>query len=397
MKRVFSYLTIFSGFLLFTFACGEEQSPQVPQDVESPPSIAESSAEKAYSMVTLTDRQAEELSIKTQTVKSGDVTFMQRVPATVFPSPDGISEVPSPISGRIQKIFKHEGEMVRKGDPLVSVISLDLALLISDYLTAASEADYFKQQVERLKGLTEQKITTEQMLAKTESDYNRARAQKQAAESRLSAVGFNPETLNGEKNGAVDPVLTLHAPITGIINKHLVDPGQAVATNELLLDIIEPNKVLVRGYMNAADIGFVQPGNVAKVLYGPQDQKNSIQATVTSVNPALDEQNRSAIINIVTDIEPGILKPGQSTMMEVESRLTQPAIAVPQSALVYDGDTPIVFVQRSELEYEPFAVNVVRIIEDRMVLNGSLTEGMNIAVSDVFSLKALMRFDESAE
>lgn len=397
MKRVFSYITIFSGFLLFTFACGEESSPQVEQDVESPPSIAESSAEKTYEMVTLTERQAQELSIETHTAESGTVTFMQRVPATVFPSPDGISEVPSPISGRIQKIYKHEGERVTKGEPLVSIISLDLASLISDYLTAASESAYFEQQVKRLEGLIEQKITTEQMLAKAESDYNRARAQKQAAESRLRAVGFNPENLNGKEPGDVNPVLTLNAPITGIINKHLIDPGQAVATNELMLDIIQPNKVLVRGYMNAADIGFVQQGNQVNILHGPQDQKKSIVASVTSINPALDDQNRSAIINVVTDIEPGMLKPGQSTMLEVESSLDQPAVAVPQSALVYDGETAVVFVQRSELEYEPFAVKVVRIIEDRMVLEGNLAEGMSIAVSDVFSLKALMRFDESAE
>ena len=397
MKRITTYALIFSGLLFFGISCGDDPAPQTPENVESPPSIAEKATEKSYKTITLTGTQAEELAIKTQRLESATVTFMQRVPATVFPSPDGISEVPSPISGRIQKIWKHEGEEVKKGDPLVSIISLDLASLISDYLIAKSEADYFEQQAVRLKGLIDQKITTEQMLAKAESDFNRARAQKQAAESRLRAVGYNPKTLNGEDPGDVDPVLTLHAPITGIINKHLVDPGQAVSANELLLDIIEPNKVLVRGYVNASDIEFITKGNRVKVLYGPQDSKTAIEATVTSLNPALDEQSRSAIINVVTNIAPGTLKPGQSTMLEVESRLNQPSVAVQQSALVYDGDTPIVFVQRSEMMYEPFAVKVVRIIEDRMVLDGNLADGMDIAVSDVFSLKALMRFDESAE
>lgn len=397
MKRVTTYTLILSGLLFWGISCGEDPAPIATKNVESPPSIAESTEKKGYDPILLTDMQAEELAIKTQRVESGKVTFMQRIPATVFPSPDGISEVPSPISGRVQKIWKHEGEEVQKGDPLVSIISLDLASMISDYLTANSEADYFKQQVERLKGLIGQKITTEQMLSKAESDYNRARAQKQSAESRLRAVGFNPEKLQGENPGEVDPVLTLHAPITGVINKHLIDPGQAVATNELLLDIIEPNKVLLRGYVNASDIGFISKGNRVEILHGPQDNKSEIEATVTSVNPALDEQSKSAIINVVTDIQPGTLKPGQSTVLRVKSIMQKPSVAVPQSALVYDGDTPIVFVQRSELEYEPFAVNVVRIIEGRMVLDGNLKEGMDIAVSDVFSLKALMRFDESAE
>ena len=56
-----------------------------------------------------------------------------------------------------------------------------------------------------------------------------------------------------------------------------------------------------------------------------------------------------------------------------------------------------VFVRRAPLKYEKRVVQIERMTQDRAVISRGLQPGEEIAITQVFSLKALERFEQFAD
>lgn len=70
---------------------------------------------------------------------------------------------------------------------------------------------------------------------------------------------------------------------------------------------------------------------------------------------------------------------------------------IPFSALTYDGNDPIVFVKKGEGIYEKRIIKVMEVGEENVFVSSGLLEGEKVAVSQLFSLKSLSRYDMIAE
>jgi cobalt-zinc-cadmium efflux system membrane fusion protein len=66
-------------------------------------------------------------------------------------------------------------------------------------------------------------------------------------------------------------------------------------------------------------------------------------------------------------------------------------------ALTYEGNDPVVFVQISDLVFEKRKVDVQEFRDKYAVVRKGLKKTEHIAVTQIFSLKALSRFDKIAE
>jgi cobalt-zinc-cadmium efflux system membrane fusion protein len=66
-------------------------------------------------------------------------------------------------------------------------------------------------------------------------------------------------------------------------------------------------------------------------------------------------------------------------------------------ALTYEGNDPIVFVQKSESVFEKRKLDVQEFRDKYAVVRSGLDKNERIAINQIFSLKALSRFDKIAE
>jgi cobalt-zinc-cadmium efflux system membrane fusion protein len=197
-----------------------------------------------------------------------------------------------------------------------------------------------------------------------------------------------------------DAELTLYAPISGVMNQHLIDLGEAVNAYDKLLDIIDNREVLVRGYVSPSDAMFVQAGSPVVISErtdaGASDTKR-IEGTVTTVNPALDEQNRSIVLNTILPTRNGWPIVGESVRMSYAAEPTDSTFNIPLSAVQFEEQEAAVFVRRAPLQYEKRVVQIERMTQDRAVISRGLQPGEEIAITQVFSLKALERFEQFAD
>lgn len=400
MNSIYNPLVMAVGLLFFLSSCGSEATEVATQpNPGTPPSLTQKQNEQ---VINLTEQQAKDLNIQLYMVKSEKISFDINAPGQVYAAPEHIAVVSSPINGRVSNIYVHEGERVRKGDPLLEIESLEFANLVGDYLEATAEITYQQQQVERLKVLTEERISPQRTLERAQADLRRAKTRQSASLARLRAVGISPEEVQNWDPFTSEPKakLTIHAPISGVLNQHLIDLGEAVNAYDKLLDIIDNTEVLVRGFVSPADAPFVREGTRVIITEKTEDgtpQGKRIKGEVTSVNPALDEENRSIVLNSIVPTEDGWPIVGQSVRMKYAAQPLDSTFTIPLSAIQFEEQEAAVFVQKAPRQYVKRVVQVERMTDDRAVIGSGLKPGEKIAVTQVFSLKALERFEQFAD
>ena len=392
------YLCI--GMLLITGGCGSgsesDSNSTANAEIGVPPSISQ---EKTQNVVTIPEDQAQQLNIQLYTVETQNAHFTISAPGQTFAAPGHISAVSSPINGRVAKIYVHEGERIAKGDPLLDLESLEYADLVANYLEAVAEINYQEQQVERLTVLTEEEISARRTLERAQADLIRAQTKRSTALARLSAVGITPKDASKWDLSSSEPKakLTIRAPISGVINEHLIELGESVNAYGKLLDIIDNSHVMVKGFVSPADAPFVGEGTAVIISQKTEQSRSAnkqISGTVTSINPALDQDNRSLVLNSIVKTQEGWPLVGQRVRLQYRAESQGALYAIPLSAIQFDQQQPAVFIQKSQRQYVKQYVTIERMTGTRALIKKGLKPGDKVAITQVFSLKALDRLTE---
>ncbi|MFY9153891.1 MAG: efflux RND transporter periplasmic adaptor subunit [Prolixibacteraceae bacterium] len=390
---VFSFLL---SLLLIISSCGNqtETAQKEKTGTDTPPSISGVSPEN---LVKLSEKELNELKIQTISVTSSMQKFSISAPGVVFPAPNHISIISTPIDGRISKILVQEGQLVKMGQEMFSIESLEFGNMVSEYLQAVSEETFQSSRYQRLEQLVEQTISSKSELDRAKSDFQRAKTSVIAAVSKLKAIGVPDKEINAFKTAeSIDPTLKIHAPISGIMDQRSVELGQSVNALQMLGRVLDMSHVLVRGYVSPDDARYILAGDSVKISRRQNDSFR-MNAVVTSINPGLDETNRSVIINVLLATNENWPKPGENLHLSILTSSPVEVITVPMGALTYEGNDPIVFVQVSESVFEKRKLDVQEFRDQNAVVRKGIDKNEKIAVSQVFSLKALSRFDKIAE
>lgn len=386
-----------------TLSCSDTTPELDNPGISSPPSLNGENQKQANKIITLSSTQARELNIKTVQVLMQPVSFSINAPGVVYPAPENISIISAPISGRVANIYAHEGETVQKGDPLLELESLDYANLLADFLENTAEATYLKQQLERNRQLVEKEISAQRTLDRAEADYSRAATKVSASKARLKALGVTESLFELWQDEDTEPgsSLIIYSPITGTLNEHLIDLGTSVSANQKMLDIINNQKVLVRGFISPEDAFLIKKGTPVKITQRSEDNMTTdsriVNATVTTINPSLDEMNRAIPVNSIINTQNGWPIIGQNVRNEYQITTSESGISIPLSAVQFEQEGAAVFVQINEMSYQKRMITLSRITADEVIVSTGLEEGELVAINQIFSLKALEKFEEFAD
>jgi len=396
MRYHFLKLTAFAISALLIFSCGNKnQDTAVPEQKEIPPSLQPISDE--ISLVRLTEKDRNELKIETVNVNSNFVDYSVSAPGVVFNAPEHSSIISSPIDGQVSRINKYEGSKVRKGEELFYVQSLVFGNMVSEYLQANAEVQFQTNRLTRLKQLVEENISSESELERATSEYARASASVRAAYSKLKAIGVDDDDiLNFVEAENIDPVLKIHAPIDGVIERIFVESGQSLNALENLARVLDTRVVLIRGYLSPDDARLIAVGD-SVTISKRENEAIIARAKIQSLNPGLDENSRSVIVNIVLPTIDGWPKPGENVRLDIKTASKKEIIAIPIESITYDGNQAVVFVKKGDGIFEKRPIRVAEIRDKYVFVNSGLSSNDEIARTQIFSLKALSRFDIIAE
>lgn len=392
MKIRYILLVLILGLI----SCGETPAPDKIEDSTIPPSMKEESKSK-IEIIKLDESAVKNLNIKLYTVKESKAKYEFVVPASVLPSPDNINVISAPISGRISKIFKHEGDNVTVGEALLEIESIEFTNLVFDYLQSKNEVNIKKAQKDRLQKLSEQNINSQREFENSNFEYQSAVNNLNAAFSRLKAIGLTDSEINGFTDGKVNSSLTVRSKISGKINEHLIENGKSVTMYDKLLTVINAGSVMINGYIAPEDAEYISTGDEVVIYTLKENPANNINAKIHSINPALDDVNKSVVANIFAQTKAGFPKPGQTIRIKIIAGSEKSMIEIPSEGLLYEDSDAFVFVKKSDSEFIKTPVKIGFESDNNVYLLDGLRAGDEIAVSQIFTLKALSKYDEFAE
>ncbi len=386
-------------FLAITIliSCGSKKQADTKtgEQTDLPPSLQ--TANTQVSLVKLTNKEQEELNVETVGISSNFIDYSVTAPGVVFNAPEHSSIISSPIDGQVSQINKYEGSLVKKGEEIFRVQSLEFGNMVSEYLQTYAEVQFQTNRLKRLQQLVEETISSESELERATSDYERASASARAAYSKLKAVGVDDDEIESfVKAKNIEPVLTIHAPIAGVIERTFVELGQSVNALENLARVLDTRVVLVKGYLSPDDARLITAGD-SVIISKRENQETIARATVQSLNPGLDENSRSVIVNIILSTTAGWPKPGENVRLDITTSSKKEIVAIPVESITYDGNQAVVFVKKGEGVFEKRPIGISEIRDKFVIVNTGLANNEEIARTKIFSLKALSRFDIIAE
>jgi len=268
-------------------------------------------------------------------------------------------------SGYIQKVFADAAyQYLRKGQPLFTIYSPDLAATEREYLVA-------KQNQHQVAGSTVPGVAES------------AASLLDAAAERLKQWGVpQREIARLESTGQVQQELQVDSPVSGYITERNALPNLTVQPETRLYSVADLSTVWIFAEVFQNDLGRIKVGDRATLTVDTYPGRN-FAGRVNFIYPQVDMMTRTARVRLIFP-NPGLkLTPGMFVNAALRVRVgTQ--LVIPASGVLQSGTRQVVFVNRGDGYLEPREVELgARAGEDFVVLKG-LKEGEEIVTSANF-------------
>ncbi|AZS21789.1 MULTISPECIES: efflux RND transporter periplasmic adaptor subunit [unclassified Caulobacter] len=315
--------------------------------------------------------------IQLVTLAGGGLDAAVPAQATVVATPNGAAILAARADGAIVRINKRLGDPVAAGEVIAAIESRDAAAISADRSAAAAKAAAARQALVREQRLFEAKITARQ-------DLEAAQREAAIAESELRRASGASAAAGVSGNGRT---LAVTSPISGRITAATATLGAYVAAGSELFRVADPGRIEIQAALPVADAQRVKPGDAAVV----ETASGSVNATVRSITPALDAENRSATAVLAVSGEAPMLTPGQALRARITPRGAAASvsgrISAPDEAVQTVNGAEVVFV-RTKNGFEPRPVRVGRRGGGQVEILSGVRTGEQIAGKGAFLLKA---------
>lgn len=190
------------------------------------------------------------------------------------------------------------------------------------------------------------------------------RKRLEEAEHELSVARAEARAMGGGPDA--DYRYRVRAPISGFVTARSFVPGGRVAAGEPLFTVVDPTTLWLRVQVPAAEASRLASGARAAFTVEGDPQTRTTGALV-SVGTTVDAQTRTVAATFAVPNTDRALRVGQFARVNVSVGGTVRGVAIPTSAIIDDGGTPVAYVQASG---ETFERRALRLGES----DGSVTE-----------------------
>lgn len=310
--------------------------------------------------------------------------------ASVKPRADGEVLITAPVAGRVAsngEQYPKRGERVDANDLLAYMAprleSADVASLQLAVTSARLEHKQAERERARVNQLRKDGVISETRAEEAALAADNAKATRAAADRRLSQYR-RIQRAGGRGHGT----MKLPSPIAGTVTEVLVAPGAFVEAGTALFRVTDLTQLWLEVRVPEVDAGRLGAPTGASFWASGSDQRTEIGADAfVSRGPTIDPVSRTLPVVFSIDNAAAHLVAGASGQARLSVGEPRTVVAVPVSAIVDDGGTPVVFVQ---IEGEAFVRRIVRLGSTEQgyqeVLSG-VSAGEHVATRGAWSVK----------
>lgn len=268
----------------------------------------------------------------------------------------------SPVAGIIRQVHVKEGDAVRRGDPLLSLVnetaqlSAENARIAADYQSVSANAEKLQEATAGI-NLAREKLQNDSLLLQRQRQlWNEGIGTRNDLEQRElsvknSTIAYRTAVLRyqqlrdqlsfaekqARKNLQISATaagdFVIRAKLDGRVYSLPKKPGEVVSPQAAVALVGSADEFILELQVDEYDLGKIQVGQ--KVLVGLDSYKGeAFEAVVTRIEPVVNERTRSITIEASFTKPPPTLYPNLSVEANVVIRAKEAAITIPRSYLV---------------------------------------------------------------
>lgn len=272
-------------------------------------------------------------------------------------------EVRAEAARKIVALLVEEGDRVARGQVLVRLEDDQQKTAVE---RARSQLEQTTREHARLAALFEQRMVSEQDLARTRFELDQAALALADAERELSYT-------------------LVRAPIAGTVTARKVKVGDMVSVNQHLFDLVDFDSLVALVYVPEKDLPAVAVGQPAR-LAPPAAPGERFSGEVDRVAPVVDPKSGTVKVTVAVPYEPG-LRPGMFLEVELVTAVEADALLVPKRALVPDGTQLAVWRLGEDSTVERIWVEPWLEDRERIAVGEGLAAGDRVVVAGQAGLK----------
>ena len=241
------------------------------------------------------------------------------------------------VAGELMDLVVREGDKVQAGQVIARIDPTEFqarerqAKQQAD--AAMAQVDIAQKQFDNNQALVAQGFISQTALQNSTATLNGAKATHMAA---MAALDVTRKALEDT---------TIRSPISGQIAQRLAQPGERVALDGRVVEVVNLAQLELEAALPAADASLVRPG--MKALMKIEGLDDPVTAKVLRISPTAQAASRSVLVYLGIEGQEG-LRQGLFTEGTLGTRSIQ-ALAVPLSSVRTDKPQPYVQVVEADL------------------------------------------------
>jgi len=325
--------------------------------------------------------------IKTEVVRYQEISETLMIPGRLETQNRRLAKIGSPIVGRVSDLYVSLGDIVKKGQVLARVNSIELTQTQLTLIKSTQLIGLKTKAVERAKLLFEADVISKAEMLRIENELEAVKADYRASRDQLMVLGMSEKAVEKlEASGQINSFGDIKSLFDGIIISRAINVGQIVHPHDNLFHIADLSKLWAVANIPEQQASFIQKDELVTIEIPALDNKQ-IEAKIIFEDNIVDPQLRTVMVRAELDNFNLIFKPDMLTSMFIRSKKIS-KLAIPISSVVRENDRKYVFVQNTPKTFRLREVELGMRDGNLISIISGLFEGETVVSDGAFHLNS---------
>jgi cobalt-zinc-cadmium efflux system membrane fusion protein len=337
-KSVSRFLLLVLAFIVAS--CGSKKESEADKKEEK-------HEEANATEVTISKQQYETIKIQLGSIEEKNLTSVLKTTGFLKVPPQNKASITSAVGGTVQNILVQEGDNVKKGQTLVTLVNPEFVKLQEDYLETQSQITFAEAEYNRQKELSEKNVTAKKTFQQAESNYNSLKAKLSSLRQQLSLLGINTESLAQDNIGST---INIKNPIKGSVSHININIGSNIEHSESMMNVVDNSQLHLDLFIYEQDLMKVKVGQTITFTLTNLAGK-SFTAKVFAIGNAFENETKTIAVHAtIPGDKTGLIEGMNVTgMIDIGNNYSP---SVPSSAITSAAGNDYIFIQAESKEKE---------------------------------------------
>jgi membrane fusion protein (multidrug efflux system) len=240
--------------------------------------------------------------------------------------PEDEVQILAEAEGRLEKLHVEEGDLVRRGEILASLVKDDEEIALKKAQLRATNARLAHERATRVVG--------EELMSREE--FDRVTMEHEIAQQELAEADWRLEKT------------MIRAPFGGRITQRDVKIGQHVKLNDTLFTISDFDPLIARIYLAEKDVyGLAEGRQVRITLKARMDTR--FKGRIRQISPVVDTATGTVKVTVEAIDPPSMVRPGAFVSIDIVRETRPDAVLLPREAVIRELQEAYVFIANGDV------------------------------------------------